>query len=54
MSGFLAMGGYAPYIWTAYAVVAVWLTGLGLVSWRRMRQLEAAADALRAQRRAER
>ncbi|MGK2286963.1 heme exporter protein CcmD [Pedomonas sp. V897] len=48
------MGGYAAYVWTAYAVTAIGLAGLGLASWRRMRALESRADRLRAARRSER
>ena len=54
MNEFFAMGGYAAYVWTAYAAAAIGLAGLGLASWRRMRALESKADSLRAARRAER
>ena len=54
MSEFFAMGGYAAFVWTAYAAAALGLAGLGLVSWQRMRALEGKADAARAARRAER
>jgi heme exporter protein D len=53
MSKFLAMGGYAAFIWPAYAVAAVLLTGLLAVSWRSMRQREALVESLRASRRRE-
>jgi len=54
MSEFFAMGGYAAFVWTAYAAAAIGLAGLGFASWRRMRALERKADSLRAERRAER
>ncbi len=40
MSDFFAMGGYAAYIWPAYGVSAVVLAGLGLLIWRRGRDLK--------------
>jgi len=54
MSEFFAMGGYAAFVWTAYAAAALGLAGLGLASWKRMRALEERADTARAARRAER
>ncbi len=40
MSDFFAMGGYAAYIWPAYAVSAIVLAGLGFAIWRRGRDLK--------------
>lgn len=40
MSDFFAMGGYAVYVWTSYALTAAVLVGLGVSSWRRLRALE--------------
>ena len=37
ISAFLAMGGYAGFVWPAYAVAFVVLGGLALFSWRRYR-----------------
>lgn len=54
MTEFLSMGGYAAFIWAAYAAAALGLAGLGLSSWRSMRVLERQADAVRSQRRSER
>ncbi len=34
MSGFLAMGGYAAYVWPAYAVTAILLVGAAVATWR--------------------
>jgi heme exporter protein D len=39
----LAMGGYAGFVWPAYGVTAVVMGGLALFSWRRHRQ---SGDAL--------
>ena len=44
---FLAMGGYAGYIWPAYAVTAAVLVGLLVGSLRTLRRREAALAALR-------
>ncbi len=41
MSEYFAMGGYAVYVWTSYALTAAVLIGLGVSSWRRLRGLEA-------------
>lgn len=38
----LAMGGYAVFVWPAYAVTALVLGGLALVSWLRHRRSGAA------------
>lgn len=34
---YLAMGGYAIYVWPAYAVTVAVLGGVALASWRRYR-----------------
>jgi heme exporter protein D len=36
--GWLAMGGYAEFVWPAYGLAAVVLGGLALGSWRRHRR----------------
>jgi len=38
IGAFLAMGGYAAFVWPAYGLTLVVLGGLGLHSWRRYRQ----------------
>lgn len=38
----LAMGGYAAFVWPAYAVAAIVLGGLALSSWIRHRRSGAA------------
>jgi heme exporter protein D len=43
MSGwqtFFAMGGYAAFVWPAYAISLIALLGLGVVSWREMKRSE--------------
>jgi heme exporter protein D len=35
---FLAMGGYAGFVWPAYGVAFAVLGGLALFSWRRYRE----------------
>ena len=41
MSSFFAMGGYAAFVWPAYAIVAVVLVGLLVLSIRVLRRNEA-------------
>ena len=43
---FLAMGGYAAFVWPAFAVTAAVLVGLLVVSLRTLRRREAALAAL--------
>ena len=38
IGAFLAMGGYAVFVWPAYGVAFVVLGGLALFSWRRYRE----------------
>jgi heme exporter protein CcmD len=35
---FLAMGGYAEYVWSAYGLVAIFLIAQWFFPWRRWRQ----------------
>ena len=37
IAAFLAMGGYAGFVWTAYGVAFAVLGGLAAISWRRYR-----------------
>jgi heme exporter protein D len=37
LSAYFAMGGYAGFVWPAYAIAAAVLVGLSLHSWRRYR-----------------
>jgi heme exporter protein D len=43
---FLSMGGYAVYVWSSYAVAAVILISLAIVSWRKTRAHEAELQSL--------
>ena len=43
---FLEMGGYAAFVWPAYAITAVVLTGLLLNSLRVLRNAERDVEAL--------
>ena len=43
---FLAMGGYAAFIWPAFGIAAVVLTVLFLASWRAAKAREAELDAM--------
>lgn len=47
MSEYLAMGGHAAFIWPCYALTAVIMVGLLMVSIRSMRQNEKLAAQLR-------
>ena len=49
-SSFWAMGGYAAFVWPAYAVAAVLLGALGLASYRRWRAAERLAATLEGRR----
>lgn len=40
MAEFLAMGGYAFFVWSAYGLVAVVLIGNAAVPWWRHRRLK--------------
>jgi heme exporter protein D len=51
---FLAMGGYAVFVWPAYAVAFVVFGGFALYAWRRYRASVAALDALQPRARARR
>ncbi len=53
MREFLAMGGYGPFVWSAYGITLAVLGGLFWQSWYRARKRTAEAERLRAERRAE-
>ena len=38
IGAFLAMGGYAGFVWPAYGIAFAVLGGLALFSWRRYRE----------------
>jgi heme exporter protein D len=57
MSGigaFLAMGGYAAFVWPAYGIALAVLGGLAGHSWRRYRESVVALDRLQQNRRSRR
>jgi heme exporter protein D len=43
LATYMAMGGYAAFVWPAYAIAAAVLGGITIQSWRRYR---ASRDAL--------
>jgi heme exporter protein D len=47
LSEFLAMGGYAAYVWSAFGFALVVLLGLLAQSWKAAHQREAELDQLR-------
>jgi heme exporter protein D len=51
---FLAMGGYASFVWPAYALAAIVLVGLLAVSLHQLRKAESELAALGLQRPRER
>lgn len=42
VSAFLALNGYGIYVWPAFAFALGVLGGLGLTTWRRLREAERA------------
>jgi heme exporter protein D len=44
--GWLAMGGYAGFVWPAYGLAVFVLGGLAVVSWRRHRRSVVLLDRL--------
>jgi heme exporter protein D len=50
LSDFLAMGGYAAFVWPAYAVTIVVMAGLAVQSLRRYRRNQRALEALQRDR----
>ncbi len=46
VGAFLAMGGYAGFVWPAYGVALAVLGGLALFSWRRYRESTVTLDRL--------
>lgn len=50
MQDFFAMGGYALYVWTAWGAGIAVLAGVGFLSWRKARRLEALLRGLEARR----
>jgi heme exporter protein D len=46
IGAFLAMGGYAGFVWPAYGVAVAVLGGLAVFSWRRYRESTATLERL--------
>jgi heme exporter protein D len=46
VSMYFQMGGYAAFVWSAYAIAALVLIGFALSSWRRLRAAERALERL--------
>jgi heme exporter protein D len=46
IGAFLAMGGYAGFVWPAYGVALAVLGSLALFSWRRYRESAVALERL--------
>ena len=44
ITSFLAMGGYAAYVWSAYAVAAIVLGAVAIASLRGLKAREAALE----------
>ncbi len=39
MAEFIAMGGYAFYVWTSYGIVVIALVGAAFLPWQKHRRL---------------
>jgi heme exporter protein D len=50
IGAFLAMGGYAEFVWPAYGLALAVLAGLTCASWQRYRASVAALDRLQQHR----
>ncbi len=46
MAEFFAMGGFAAFVWPAWATVIILMAAIALASLRRLRQTEATLTAL--------
>ena len=46
VSTYFQMGGYAEFVWPAYAIAALVLIGFALSSWRRLRAAQRALERL--------
>lgn len=54
MTEFLSMGGYAAFVWPAYAIAALVLLGLLAATWKGLRDAETTLKALESARPARR
>jgi heme exporter protein D len=48
-AAYFAMGGYAVFVWLAYAITGAVLGGLAVASWRRYRNSARALERLQRQ-----
>jgi heme exporter protein D len=48
LGAYFAMGGYAAYVWPAYAAAIAVLGGIALASWRRYRRAVRELERLQA------
>jgi heme exporter protein D len=46
LGAFIAMGGYAGFVWPAYGIALAVLGGLTALSWRRYRQSASSLERL--------
>ena len=49
LSNYLAMGGYAGFVWPAYGIATIAIGGISLLSWRRYRASAALLDRVQRQ-----
>jgi heme exporter protein CcmD len=49
LGNYLAMGGYAGFVWPAYALAAIAIGGISWQSWRRYRASAALLDRVQRQ-----
>ena len=49
VGNYLAMGGYAAFVWPAYAVATIAIGGISWQSWRRYRASAALLDRVQRQ-----
>ena len=50
LADFLAMGGYAAFVWPCYGLTAAGMIWLGMASWHRARKASAMLAALTAEK----
>ena len=53
LTEYLRMGGYAAFVWPAYAVAAVGLIGAFVITWRGLKAREREFETMKRQRRGE-
>jgi heme exporter protein D len=53
LTEYLRMGGYANFVWPAYAAAAIGLIGAFVVTWRGLKAREREFETMKRQRRGE-